>query len=124
MCSRNTCPSRWRGLPASNAESVEQTSKTLEDIPTSNDVRYRLNKLENLEGLEEQLNEALRSRTPGRLQNSHQKLAIDLNLIPLLLIPSKKYAKVGPKNSSETFFSFLITVLMNNGTVASSTNIL
>jgi hypothetical protein len=36
---------------ASNAESIEQTCKTLEDIPTSNDVRYHLNKLENLERL-------------------------------------------------------------------------
>jgi len=67
---------------ASNAQSIEQTSKTLDDSPTGNDVRYHLNKLENLEGLEEQLNEALRSRVPGRLQNSRQKLAIDLNLIP------------------------------------------
>jgi hypothetical protein len=41
---------------ANNAESIEQRCKTLEDIPTSNDVRYHLNKLENLEELEEQLN--------------------------------------------------------------------
>jgi len=67
---------------ASNAESIEQTCKTLEDIPTSNDVRYHLNKLDNLVGVEEELNQALRSRTPGRLQNSRQKLSIDLNLIP------------------------------------------
>lgn len=67
---------------ASNAQSIEQTSKTLDDTPTSNDVRYHLNKLENLEALEERLNQALRSRVPGRLHNSCQKLAIDLNLIP------------------------------------------
>jgi putative transposase len=75
---------------ASNAESIEQTCKTLEDIPTSNDVRYHLNKLDNLEGVEEELNQALRSRTPGRLQNSRQKLSIDLNLIPYYGIPSEE----------------------------------
>jgi putative transposase len=75
---------------ASNAESIEQTSKTLDDSPTGNDVRYHLSKLENLEGLEEQLNEALRSRVPGRLQNSRQKLAIDLNLISYYGTPSEE----------------------------------
>lgn len=67
---------------ASNAQSIEQTSKTLDASPTGNDVRYHLSKLDDLEALEEQLNEALRSRVPGRLENSRQKLAIDLNLIP------------------------------------------
>lgn len=75
---------------ASNAESIEQTCKTLDDSPTGNDVRYHLSKLENLEGLEEQLNKALRSRVPGRLQHSRQKLAIDLNLIPYYGIPSEQ----------------------------------
>ncbi len=75
---------------ASNAQSIEQTSKTLDDSPTGNDVRYHLSKLENLEELEEQLNEALRSRVPGRLQSSSQKVAIDLNLIPYYGIPSEE----------------------------------
>jgi putative transposase len=75
---------------ASNAESIEQTCKTLEDIPTSNDVRYHLSKLENLEELEGQLNEALRSRVPGRLQNRSQKLVIDLNLIPYYGTPCEE----------------------------------
>ena len=75
---------------ASNAQSIEQTSKTLDNSPTGNDVRYHLNKLEDLEALEKQLNQALRSRVPGRLQNSCQKLAIDLNLIPYYGIPSEE----------------------------------
>lgn len=75
---------------ASNAQSIEQTSKTLDDSPTGNDVRYHLNKLTDLEALEEQLNQALRSRVPGRLQNSRQKLAIDLNLIPYYGDPSEE----------------------------------
>ena len=75
---------------ASNAESIEQTSRTLDNSPTGNDVRYHLNKLEDLETLEKELNEALRSRVPGRLQNSSQKLAIDLNLIPYYGTPSEE----------------------------------
>jgi HPt (histidine-containing phosphotransfer) domain-containing protein len=78
---------------ASNAESIEQTCKTLEDTPTSNDVRYHLNKLENMEELEDQLNQALRSRVPGRLQNRCQKLVIDLKayaLIPYYGVPSEE----------------------------------
>jgi len=75
---------------ASNAQSIEQTSKTLDNSPTGNDVRYHLNKLEDLESLEKQLNQALRSRVPGRLQNSCQKLAIDLNLIPYYGTPSEE----------------------------------
>ncbi len=75
---------------ASNAQSIEQTSKTLDASPTGNDVRYHLSKLDDLEALEEQLNEALRSRVPGRLENSRQKLAIDLNLIPYYGTPSEQ----------------------------------
>jgi len=75
---------------ASNAQSIEQTSKTLDGSPTGNDVRYHLNKLADLKALEEQLNQALRSRVPGRLQDSGQKLAIDLNLIPYYGNPSEE----------------------------------
>lgn len=75
---------------ASNAQSIEQTSKTLDASPTGNDVRYHLSKLDDLEALEEQLNEALRSRVPGRLENSRQKMAIDLNLISYYGTPSEE----------------------------------
>jgi hypothetical protein len=73
---------------APTAQSVEQTCKTLEHTPTGNDVRYHLNKLENLEALEGELNGTLGARVPGRLENSRQKLAIDLNRIPYYGPPS------------------------------------
>ena len=75
---------------ATNAQSVEQTCKTLEHAPTGNDVRYHLNKLEDLEELEGELNETLRARVPGRLGNSCQKFALDLNLIPYYGTPSEE----------------------------------
>lgn len=75
---------------ASNAESIEQACNTLEAASTGNNVRYHLNKLDDLEVLEEQLNETLGSRIPGRLTGSSQKMAIDLNLIPYYGTPSEQ----------------------------------
>ena len=70
------------------AQSVEQTCKTLEHAPTGNDVRYHLSKLADLEELEAELNETLGARVPGRLGNSRQTFALDLNLIPYYGTPS------------------------------------
>lgn len=104
---------------ASNGESIEQTCKTLEDIPTSNDVRYHLNKLGNLEGLEEQLNQALRSRVPGRLQNRHQKLVIDLNLIPYYGIPSEEekpyIIRSQAKEGTSSFYAYATVYVISRG---------
>ena len=79
---------------ASNAESIEQSCKTLESVPTGNDVRYHLDKLGGSETLQQQLNDALGSRVPGRLMGTSQKLAIDLNLIPYYGTPSEEEAPI------------------------------
>lgn len=104
---------------ASNAESIEQTSKTLDAAPTGNDVRYHLSKLENLEALEEQLNQALRSRVPGRLQNSHQKLAIDLNLIPYYGTPSEEeepyIIRSQAKDGTSSFYAYATVYVISRG---------
>jgi HPt (histidine-containing phosphotransfer) domain-containing protein len=104
---------------ASNAESIEQTCKTLEDTPTSNDVRYHLSKLENLEELEEQLNQALRSRVPGRLQNSRQKLVIDLNLIPYYGTPCEEeepyIIRSRAKAGTCSFYAYATAYVISSG---------
>jgi putative transposase len=104
---------------ASNAQSIEQTCKTLEDTPTSNDVRYHLNKLDNLEELEEQLNQALRSRVPGRLQNRHQKLVIDLNLIPYYGTPSQEekpyIIRSQAKDGTSSFYAYATVYVISRG---------
>jgi HPt (histidine-containing phosphotransfer) domain-containing protein len=104
---------------ASNAESIEQTCKTLEDTPTSNDVRYHLSKLGNLEELEEQLNQALRSRVPGRLQNRCQKLVIDLNLIPYYGIPSEEekpyIIRSQAKEGTSSFYAYATVYVISRG---------
>lgn len=52
---------------ASQRDSLENTSKTLKTAPTGNDIRYHLEKYDNLETLESQLNQALQIRLPSRI---------------------------------------------------------
>ena len=104
---------------ASNAESIEQTSKTLDASPTGNDVRYHLSKLDDLEALEEQLNEALHSRVPGRLQNSRQKVVMDLNLIPYYGIPSEEekpyIIRSKAKEGTCSFYAYATVYVISRG---------
>jgi putative transposase len=66
---------------ASSGDSIENTAKLLKNIPTANDIRYHLNKINNFEQLEAQINQSLKSRIPLGLKNGCLKIAIDLNLI-------------------------------------------
>jgi Transposase DDE domain len=67
---------------ASRGESIEQTVRGLEGTPSSNGIRYHLEKLDDMNSLEKQLNAALQSRIPPKLRNRSHRLAIDLHLIP------------------------------------------
>lgn len=66
---------------ASSGDSIENTAKLLKNIPTANDIRYHLNKINNFEELETQINQILKSRIPLGLKKGCLKIAIDLNLI-------------------------------------------
>jgi len=66
---------------ASSGDSIENTAKLLKNIPTANDIRYHLNKINNFESLETSINQALKSRIPLGLKKGNLKIAIDLNLI-------------------------------------------
>jgi putative transposase len=77
---------------ASQKDSIENTTKVLKNVPTSNDVRYHLEKYENLASLESDLNPALQSRLPDGIRSSRQKVAIDFNLIPYYGEPTPKEA--------------------------------
>ncbi|NEO68063.1 MAG: ISH3 family transposase [Moorea sp. SIO3H5] len=66
---------------ASNGDSIENTAKLLKNVPTANDIRYHLNKINNFEELEARINQALKSRIPLGLKKGCLKIAIDLNLI-------------------------------------------
>ncbi|WP_228060808.1 hypothetical protein [Coleofasciculus sp. LEGE 07092] len=67
---------------ASNKDSLENTAKTLNKVPCSNDIRYHLDKINDFEEIEKQLNLALKTKLPAGLKKTKLKLAIDLNLIP------------------------------------------
>jgi IS4 transposase len=66
---------------ASSGDSIENTAKLLKNVPTANDIRYHLNKINKFDELEAQINRALKSRIPLGLKKGHLKIAIDLNLI-------------------------------------------
>jgi hypothetical protein len=67
---------------ASIGDSIENTSKILNQSPSGNDIRYHLDKINNFEQLETQINLALKNRIPHRIKQGRHKIAIDLNLIP------------------------------------------
>ena len=67
---------------ASCEDSIENTTKILKNIPSGNDIRYHLNKINDFEELETQINQALKNKIPVGLRKGCLKIAIDLNLIP------------------------------------------
>ena len=73
---------------ASQKDSIENTAKVLINVPTSNDIRYHLEKYQDLRSLESNLNTALQSRLPDGIRQKQHKIAIDFNLIPYYGEPS------------------------------------
>ena len=62
---------------ASSGDTIENTAKTLKKILSGNDIRYHLNKIDDFEDLERQINQALKSRVP--LLNEKSLCSTDLN---------------------------------------------
>lgn len=60
----NKLYSRFAVIAASSGDSIENTAKLLKNVPTANDIRYHLKKINNFEELEAQINQALKSRIP------------------------------------------------------------
>ncbi|MBD2357994.1 ISH3 family transposase [Tolypothrix sp. FACHB-123] len=77
---------------ATQRDSIENTTKVLKNVPTSNDIRYHLEKYSDLKSLESDLNAALQSRLPDGIRQGKQKIAIDFNLIPYYGEPSPSEA--------------------------------
>jgi putative transposase len=67
---------------ASCGATIEQTTKELNNVPSSNTLRYHLKKIKNFKQLEAEINLALKSQIPAGLNKKNQTLALDLNLIP------------------------------------------
>lgn len=49
---------------ATQKDSIENTTKVLKNVPTSNDIRYHLEKYSDFASLEDALNKALQNRLP------------------------------------------------------------
>jgi putative transposase len=67
---------------ASNCDSIEKTTKSLKKSPCGKNIRYHLDKFNDFEELETNINSALKSRKLPGIAQKKLKLAIDLNLIP------------------------------------------
>ena len=67
---------------ASNCDSIENTSKILKQAPCGKNIRYHLDKINDFEELETNINSALKSRRLPGIAQGKLKRAIDLNLIP------------------------------------------
>jgi hypothetical protein len=67
---------------ASQQDTIENTSKELKTATCGNNIRYHLGKISDFKQVENQLNSALKSKTPPGLKKKNLVIAIDLNLIP------------------------------------------
>ncbi|MBD0388078.1 MAG: ISH3 family transposase [Nostoc sp. C3-bin3] len=102
---------------ASSGDSIENTAKLLKNVPTSNDIRYHLNKINDFEELETQINQALKSRIPLGLQKGCLKIAIDLNLICYYGKPtSEELAYIyrsQAKSGTHSFYAYATLYVIN-----------
>jgi len=67
---------------AAAGDSVENTSRTMRDVPCGKNIHYHLEKYNDMNELESQINRAMQVRLPPRIVNGKQSIAIDLNLVP------------------------------------------
>jgi putative transposase len=95
---------------ASRGDSIEHTACTLTGVPSSNDIRYHLDKYQDMATLEQQVNAALQSRMPPKIAKHSQRLAIDLNLLPFYGIPNAVEApyiyRSQAKDGTTAFFAY------------------
>jgi Transposase DDE domain len=101
---------------ASRADSIEHTTQRLSGVPTGNDIRYHLDKLDDMNSLETQLNAALQHRLPPKVLNHRHRLAIDLHLLPYYGHPSVQEApyiyRSQAKAGTTSFFAYASVYLI------------
>lgn len=104
---------------ASCEATIEQTSKELKNCPSSNNIRYHLNKIEDFQQLESQINLALKSRIPKGLTKKKQTLALDLNLIPYYGKPTEEehpyIYRSQAKNGTCSFYAYATLYVIKKG---------
>jgi len=73
---------------ASTGDSIENTCKTMQDVPCGNDIRYHLEKYDDINSLEANTDRMLQNRLPPRIRKGKQCVAADINLIPYYGTPA------------------------------------
>ncbi|MEL6128592.1 MAG: transposase, partial [Cyanobacteria bacterium J06628_4] len=95
---------------ASRQDSIEHTTQILAGVPTGNDIRYHLDKLDDISVLEARLNDALQSQLPSGMTKHTQRIAMDLNLLPYYGKPTETDApylyRSKAKAGTTTFFAY------------------
>ncbi len=104
---------------ASKRDTIENTTKELEGISCSNNIRYHLKKINNFNALEKQLNLSLKTQMPKGLKKKRQAIAIDLNLIPYYGNPSPEEApyiyRSQAKNGTCSFYAYATLYVIKKG---------
>ena len=95
---------------ASQADSIENTTKKLNKSYSGKTIRNHLDKFASFKQLESQLNRALISKLPRRIKKRKHKMAIDLNLIPYYGKPTKQEEEYiyrsQAKNGTCSFYAY------------------
>lgn len=104
---------------ATQRDSIENTTRVLTNAPTSNNIRYHLEKYDNLDELETSLNKAFQNRLPNYLKRTAQKIAIDFNLIPYYGEPSPVELpfiyRSKAKNGTCSFYGYATLYVIKKG---------
>jgi hypothetical protein len=102
---------------ASRSDTIENTINSLNDVPASNTVRDHLNKLDNFEELEKNLNSALKSKLMPSINKTQLSVAIDLNLIPYYGKPSSEELPYIDRSEAKLgtyfFYAHVILCILN-----------
>lgn len=104
---------------ASNCDSIENTAKMLKNSSCGRNIRHHLDKINDFDTLESQVNLALQSQVLPRIKKRKLKLAIDLNLIPYYGEPSdseKPYIyRSQAKQGTCSFYAYATLYLIKKG---------
>jgi Transposase DDE domain len=95
---------------ASHHDSIEHSTQQLTGVPSSNDLRYHLDKFADMATVERQVNAALHSHLPLSIANHRHCLALDLHLLPYYGRPSAAEApyiyRSEAKAGTTSFFAY------------------
>jgi len=77
---------------ASTGDSVENTCRTMQDVPSGRNIHHHQEKYNDMNELEDRLNRAVQEHLPPCIIKGKQSIAIDLNLIPYYGKPTPEVA--------------------------------